>query len=109
MSLDRVQVVRNFTTHFVFLQALDGTPTAPYAKASEAIQLEMDALQRVGRLRLILAAEAAVTITMPNGVAYTVTNVAAAPTLVHEVPYINGHTLVKLSGSGTIPVVICSD
>ena len=109
MSLDRVQVVRNFTTHFVFSQALDGTPTAPYTKASSAIKLEMDALQRVGRLRVILAAEAAVTITMPNGVGYTVTNVAAMPTLVHEIPYINGHTLVKFSGSGTLLVVICSD
>lgn len=109
MSLDRVQVVRNFTTNFVFSQALDGTPTTPYDKASEAIKLEMAALQRVGRLRVILAAEAAVTITMPNNVAYTVTNVAGAPTMAHEIPCINGHTTVKLSGSGTIPVVILSD
>jgi hypothetical protein len=109
MSLDRVQVVRNFTSEFVFLQALDGTPTTPYDKASAGIKAQMDVLLRVGRLRLILAANTAVTITDANGVAYTVTNPAAYPTLVHEVPIINGHRVVKLSGTGTLPVVILAD
>lgn len=107
--LDRIQVVRNFTSQFVFLQALDGTPTAPYTKAAAGVKTQMDTLQRVGRLRLILAAEAAVTITDAAGVAYTVTNVAGAPTLIHDVPVINGHRNVLLSGSGTLPVVILAD
>lgn len=109
MSLDRIQIVRNFTTQFVFLQALDGTPTAPYDKASAGIKLQMDTMQRVGRLRIILAAAAAVTITDANGVAYTVTNAAGAPSLIHDVPLINGHRVAKLSGSGTVPVVILAD
>jgi hypothetical protein len=109
MSLERIQIVKNFTTQFVFLQALDGTPTTPYDKASAGIQAQMAAFQRVGRLRLILAASAAVTITDANGVAYTVTNAAAASTLIHDVPVINGHVNVKLSGSGTLPVVILAD
>jgi hypothetical protein len=107
--LDRIQIVQNFTTQFVFLQALDGTPTTPYDKASAGIKTQMSAFQRVGRLRLILAASAAVTITDANGVAYTVTNAAASPTLVHDVPVINGHVNVKFSGTGTLPVVILAD
>jgi hypothetical protein len=109
MSLERVQQLRNFTSQVVVTAALDGTPKTPLEFAAGAVLVALGTLQRVGRLRIILAAGAAVTITDALGTAYTVTNAAAAPTLVHEVPVINGHKTVRLSGTGTVPVVVLAD
>ena len=109
MSLERVQVLKNFTTQVVVPQTLDGTPSSPFSKATGDVLAALGTLQRVGRLRVVLAATQAVTITDAVGTAYTVTNPSGAPTLIHEVPVINGHKNVKLSGTGTIAVIVLSD
>ena len=109
MSLDRIQVVHNFTTQFVHLQILDAVPTTPYEDAGVPERAKMDELMRVGRLRLILPANSAVTVDDPQGIKYVVTNPANFPSLVHDIPVINGHRIVKFSGAGTLQIVIFSD
>jgi hypothetical protein len=109
MSLDRIQVVRNFSAQFVHLQVLDAAPTTPYEDAGIPERAKMDELQRVGRLRLVLPAGAAVTVDDPQGIKYVVTNPANFPSLVHEIPIINGHRIVKFSGTGTLQIIIFAD
>ncbi len=69
----------------------------------------MDNLQRVGRLRVILPASSAVTVTDPQGIKYVVTNPANFPSLIYDIPVVNGHRIVKFSGTGTLQIVIFSD
>jgi hypothetical protein len=101
--------VRNFSHFLALAQALDGTATSPYDAASAGKKTILDAMQRVGRIQIVLAAGQAVTITDSDAGTYTVTNPAAFPSLIHEVKIINGHKNVKLSGSGTIGVVVLAD
>lgn len=109
MSLDRIQVVRNFTSHFVHLMVLDAAPTTAYEDAGVPEKALMDKLQRVGRLVVVLPANTAVTIDDPQGIKYTVTNPANFPSLVYPIPVINGHRVVKFSGTGTLQIIIYAD
>lgn len=109
MSLDRIQIDRNFTSHFVHLQVLTANPTTPYDNAGIPERALMDALQRVGRLVIVLPANSAVTVDDPQGIKYTVSNPANFPSLVYEIPVINGHRIVKFSGTGTLQIVIYAD
>ncbi len=110
MTLERVQVVKNFTRQLIISQALVATPATPYSVATAGQKTILDTIGRVGRRKLVIPANQAVTITDQNSGAYTVTNPAGAQTLVHVIEIINGHLNVLLSAAnGTIAVVVLAD
>jgi len=109
MSLDRIQVVCNFTNFIAVAQALSGTPTTPYAAATAGQKAILDTIGRVGCLDIVIPATQSVTITDAAGVSYTVVNGSATAPLVYRVPIINGQTKVLLRGSGTVTVVVLAD
>lgn len=109
MSLDRVQVVRNFSSIFTVSWALTGSPLTP---ASKYVQAQIDRLgtnKRVGRLRLLIPAGATVTMTDQDGVTSTITTIAAISTTIVDIPMINGDALLGFSGSGTLVVQVFAD
>lgn len=110
MSLDRIQIVQNFTKQVIVSQALNATPATPYSVATAGQKTKLDTIGRVGRLRVIIPASQALTVTDPDGGAYTLTNPAGVAPIIHEIPIINGHLYVKLSAaSGTVAVVVLAD
>lgn len=108
MSLDRIQVVRNFTTQVIVAVTLSGTPTAVFAGLSASQLAALATPKRVGRLQVVIPKTQAVTVTDLLGGAYTVTAGADVP-LFYDIKVINGHKDVLFSGTGTIAVVVYAD
>lgn len=109
MSLDRVQVVKNFTSFLVVAQTLSSTPTSPYDAASAPKKDILDQMKRVGCIEIVIPAGQSVTVHDAHGGSYTVSNPATFPSMVHTVNLVNGHKQVRLSGTGTVGVVVFSD
>jgi hypothetical protein len=121
MSLEQIQSLRQGNGWFIFAGiVLTGTPTPVYDPANVTQLCSPTQYtnwtsggfsnKRPYRMVVIIPAGQAVTFTDEFGSSFTISNPAGQPTMSYPIAVLNPQqTFVKLSGSGTIAVVVLTD